>query len=324
MKRFFELCEDIQHEAFLPASMQAPVRPPVAPAAPAAEPAPTVKPVRVPGPNKLDVLLQSLKGIEAELSKRIGDLEQTIRKMPAPPSPDPDRHQELMGRMGDLGTKLGDIERRLDSPPQPLSPDQEDRAYTAINMLQGLAYYGRQYNMKLVHSLSNKEVPMMSLKTAKGKNMLLSMASRDRRFKLLFDGGEEEFNVGDVESVTNAMNAFYDTHNISPSDYFTRDARFKTKPMGTQHGNAERPIPLFGEPKKRPQKGDAERRRVQQKMEQERIEAERRKKAEEDFRRRAAAAGVLGGDESAPVEKKEHTDWQRLMLRLTGLVPEEK
>jgi len=264
-------------------------------------------------------LLNSLAQAEQRVLQALDTLEnKVITKLiniNTPTGHDPEKHQELLGKMGELGGHFGTLGSRLDAlekhlaePAQPLTPEQEDKAYQAVPMLGGIAPMAGEYGLKLVHTKSNREVPLSNLNSAGGKTGLLNLASRDRRFKLIFNGGEAEFNLGDLESVTSAIDQFYEKNNINPDDWFEKNARYSGLLGKTR---AQQPVQLAGDRVKKRQKGDAERQRAEADAAQAEIEAKLRQEREEELRRRMAAAS------GQPT--KEHLSWKDYMLRLSGL-----
>jgi hypothetical protein len=145
---------------------------------------------------------------------------------------DAEKNAELLGR-------LSDIEKKMDRPPQPLTDKQQDQAYQGIDVLQKVAGHGRDHGMRLVHVQTSREIPLDALGKASGRGSILSLASRDRRFKLVWDGGEAEFNLGNIQDVQHAADAFYDDKHIDPNHL---PNRWKTKAFGTVHAGKLRPI----------------------------------------------------------------------------------
>lgn len=219
-------------------------------------------------------------------------------------------YDKIMSQLGDIHKGVGDVRGKLDTPPMPLTADQEDKAYTSIDILNSVGLHGREHPLKLIHVMSGQEIPLDRLRSAGGKSKILALAGRDRRFQLVHAGGEVEFSLGDVENVTNAVNDYYEKNNIKPDDWITKAARFKTKAFGTRHGNENRPISITGT-KKRPQKGDAERQRVQTDMEKEELERKRQEDIRKSWKDRTG--------QDIPETLPECVDWKQLMRKLSGL-----
>lgn len=153
-----------------------------------------------------------LKSIEDKIMQDVAELERSV----------------LVGKIDTLDKKVSGIDKKLNNPAKPLRSNQEDTAYNAIDMLSALSVHGANKNMKLIHPFSGKTIDISTLKSPQGINSIISLAHQDSNFKMKYDGGEHDFNIGDIQNVDNMTNMFYTNNNIDPNHL---PNQWKTKPM---------------------------------------------------------------------------------------------